>query len=90
MGNLELQLLMKYGLPLAVKLLGEGKTTEEARIAVEAVKVVSSVAGGDAVGALLKADDKQVDGIVEGLFGVLTGVGDAVGGLLKAIGGLFG
>ena len=89
MGNLELGLLLKYGVPLAVKLLRGGETEDET---VEAVKAaIAGMANPPDVGeTLLEADDEQAKGIVEGLFGVLTGVTDAFGGLLKAIGGLFG
>ena len=90
MGSLEFQLLMKYGLPLAIKLLGDKHSEQEVKDAVKAVKIVADVSGDDAKEALLKADDKQTEGIVEGIFGLLTGVGDALGNLLKAIGGLFG
>lgn len=88
MGALELQLLLRYGVPLAVKLLAGGKSEKET---VEAVQnTVSDLAKGrDAVEALLKADDKQVEGIVEGLFGVLTGVADALGNLIKGFCDLF-
>jgi len=89
MGNLELNLLLKYGVPLAVKLLREGHSTAEVETAVKAVKIVSGIAEVNVQEVLLKADDAQTESIVDGLFGVLTGVGDALGGLLRAIGELF-
>jgi len=88
--KLETILLLKYGVPLAFKLLGEGKSATEVKNAVEAIKIVSGVGGTDVKEALAEADEKQTNGIVEGLFGVLTGVTDAFSNLLKAIGGLFG
>ena len=88
MGSLELELLLKYGLPVAVKLLQDGKDTNEV---VEVVtKVITGIKDKDIAEVFVKADDKQTKGIIEGLFGIITGVGDALGGLVKAIGGLFG
>ena len=88
MGSLELSLLLKYGVPLAVKLLKDGETEDETVEVV--VTAITGLSDNIDVGeALLKADKEQAKGIIDGLFGVLTGVTDAFGNLLKAIGGLF-
>ena len=90
MGNLELELALKYGIPLAVKLLSDGKGAKETELVVkEAVRnlVTSEVDFGK---ALAEASDEQADGIVEALFGLITGVAGAVGGLIKGIFGLLG
>lgn len=85
MGSTEFALLWKIGIPLALKLWNNGEDEKDV------VKAVVAVIENppDITEALLKADKEQTDGIVEGLFGVLTGAVDAVGGLLGAIGKLF-
>lgn len=90
MGTTETALLLKYGIPLAVKLLADGKDeTETTESVVKAVAGMS--AGGIDIGdKLLNADKEQSDGIIEGLFGVITGAGNALGSLVKAFFGLFG
>lgn len=90
MGSTELALLLKFGVPLAVKLLKDGKEETET-IEVVSAAIVNMEAGEMDVGtALLEADEEQTRNIIDGLFGVITGIADAVGGLLKAIVGLFG
>ena len=89
MGNLEMELLLKYGIPLAAKLLKSGESEEKVIEAV--ITTVSGLKDAPDIGeALAKADKEQAKGIIEGLFGVLTGVVGAFGGLLKAFYGLFG
>ena len=90
MGNTELALLLKFGVPLAVKLLNDGKDEDET---IEFVKTaIVNLEGGntDLGSALVNADNEQTKNIIDGLFGVITGVGDAVGGLIKAFFRLFG
>ncbi len=90
MGETELALILKYGIPLAVKMLHEGRDEEET------VKVVKTAITGlkagdvDIGGALLNANEEQSKSIIDGLFGIITGVGDAFGGLIKAFFGIFG
>ena len=86
MGSIELALLLKYGLPLAIKLLDNSKDTDET------IEVVTSVIAGMYKGnvseALINADDEQTESIITALFDVITGVSDAVGNLIKAFGRL--
>lgn len=90
MGSVELALLFKIGIPLAMKLLAAGKT--EAEIIKAVRTTIASIEAGDTnIGdALANADSVQAKGIVEGLFGIITGVTDAVGDLVKAFCGLLG
>lgn len=89
MGSTELALLLKYGVPLAVKLLSEGKDEEETVEAVTSA-ITNLESGAEIDEVLLAADEEQTKSIIDGLFGVLTGTLGAVGGLLKAFAGLFG
>ncbi len=87
MGTVETELILKYGIPLAFKLWNDGKDEPETVKA-----IVAAVAGfreSDMTDALLKADEKQTKGIIDGLFGIITGATDAIGGLVKGIFGLF-
>lgn len=92
MGTTELTLLLKYGIPLAIKLLNNGKDEEETTKAVTGA--IEGMAAGEVdVGmgdALVKADKEQTKSIIDGLFGVITGTANALGGLVKALFGLFG
>lgn len=98
MGSTELGLALKYGVPLVVKLLADGKKEEETVAAVADVITNMATGGaGDAgeIGAvisngLLGADEQQTKNIIDGLFGVLTGVMGAIGGLLHAFTRVFG
>ncbi len=85
MGSVELGLLMKYGIPVAVKLLNKGKSEKEAS---EAARAIVLLAGNDVSNALLLADYKQTQSIIGSLYDVITDTGNALGGLLKSIGGL--
>ena len=84
MGSMELNLLLKFGVPLAVKLLVAGKDEKEVTDTVTAA--VSGMAAGKVeIGkALLAADEKQTQSIIDGLLGVIVGTVDAFGGLIKA------
>lgn len=89
MGTTELNLLLKFGVPLAVKLLADGKEEKEAiEIAKTAVAGMASGGNLDIGDVLLAADEEQTQSIIDGFFGLITGVGDAFGNLLKALGGL--
>lgn len=88
MGSVELALLIKYGIPLAVKLLSNGKNEPETVEAVNTV-ITGISSGGDVSGALLNADETQTNNIVDGFFGLLTGVSGALGNLVKGLGSLF-
>jgi len=93
MGSTELTLVFRYGIPLAIKLLADGKSEAEIEKAVSATITGIYVANAgelDVVAALAEADEKQADGIVDGLFGVITGAAGAVVGLIKAFCGLLG
>jgi hypothetical protein len=85
MGTVEMALLIKYGIPLAIKLLSAGKDVKETK------EVVNTVVSGmnDYKGPLLAADEAQTQEVVNGLFGVITGVTDALDGLIKGLGGIF-
>jgi hypothetical protein len=88
MGSLEMMLLMKYGIPLAIKLLSEGKDDKETIDAANtAIGAITS--GHNAGDVLIGADEQQTNDIVNGLYGVLTGVTGAFGGLVKSLGNLF-
>ena len=88
MGNLELGVLLKYGIPLVVKLLAAGKKEEETVKAV--TTAIVNLDGGvvEVREKLLAADDEQARGIVEGMFRVLMGVVDGVFNLAGALVGL--
>ena len=90
MGTTELALLLKYGVPVAVKLLADGKEESETVDAVTSA-ITNMDAGVPDVGEkLLKADEEQTKNIIDGLFGMITGLGGAFGGLVKAFVGLLG
>jgi len=81
MGSVELALLIKYGLPLAMKLIKAGEDgTKVAEVVTNIVTVK-----GDIAETLLTADDQQTQAIIDGLFGE---VGKSLDDLLKAIGEL--
>lgn len=88
MGTIETALLLKYAIPLAVKLLKHGKDEEETVTAV--TEAIDGMAIGDVdVGdALVKANKEQTKNIIDGLFGIITGTANALGGLVKALFGL--
>ncbi len=84
MGTGELGLLLKYGMPLAEKLLAADKKKGETIDAV--VGAVNNLSDIPDMGeALLNADKDETANIIDGLFGVLAGVGDAVDGLAETL-----
>ena len=89
MGSVELGLLLKFGVPLAVKLLGDGKNPDETVEVVTAAIVNMEAEPPDISEALLAANKEQTKNIIDGLFNVLTEGLGAFGGLLKAFFGLF-
>ena len=89
MGSTELNLLLKFGVPLAVRLLADGEDEKETIVTV--TSAITGMASRVDVGeALLEADEQQTKSIIDSLFGVIVGIGDAFGGLIKAIAGLLG
>ena len=89
MGTVELALLLKFGVPLAVKLLANGKDEEETSVVVG--DAIEKMAANKDVGPVLRTADKaQTESIINGMFSVIVGTGDAIGCLLKAILGLLG
>ncbi len=86
MGSIELALILKYGIPLAIRLLADGKDEDKAlEIATSAI---AGMYRGNAGEALAGADDGQTESIISGLFDVIADVSDAMGNLIKAFGGL--
>ena len=86
MGTIELGLLLKFGVPLAVKLLTAGKTETETVIEVShAIAGMSETNVGE---VLLLADEQQSKSIIDGLFGLITGVANAFGNLINAFVGI--
>ena len=83
-----IELALKYGLPLAIKLLNNGKDETETQAVVTAA-ITGITSGTDATETLLKADDAQTASIVDGLFNVITGAAGGLFGLIGALGGLF-
>ena len=90
MGSTELALILKFGVPLAVKLLSDGRDETETVEAVTGAIVNMESGDIELEETLLEADKEQTKSIIDGLFGVITGAAGALGGLLKAIIGLFG
>jgi len=87
MGITETQLLIKYGIPLAVKLLDKDQDPSE--VAHDVASAIDSIAiTRDITQKIANAPDDKAANIVEMLFKVLTGGLDAVGGLFKAVFGV--
>jgi type II secretory pathway component PulF len=88
MGSVEMMLLMNYGIPLAIKLLANGKDEKEtAEVVTGAITGLTS--GTDVKTALVNATPEQKDAMVNALFGVITGATGAITNLISALGGLF-
>jgi len=87
MGSVETTLILKYGIPLAIKLLNSGEDEPETVETVTEV-IAGMEESGDVGELLVKADAEQTKGIVDALFDVITGAADAFGGLVKALVGL--
>lgn len=81
------KLLFKYGIPLAVKLLSDGKDEKETTEIIE--EVVYSLQSPDIVDYLLDADEEQTNRIVQGLYDVATGVGNSVQSLVDSLARIF-
>ena len=78
-----LALILKFGIPLAFRLLNDGKDNQEA---IEtAQETVEALATGDVVESLIAADEEQTEFIVNCLHGALSGVAEALGELLGNI-----
>jgi hypothetical protein len=86
MGTVEMALLLKYGIPLAVKLLANGKNEKETTELVSGA--ITDLGKDDIVQALVTADEAQTNAIVNALFGVITGASGALAGLLGVFWGL--
>ena len=84
MGTVETALLVKYGIPLAVKLLSSGKSEADTVVAV--VEAIDGLDKDEIVNTLVDAGEENAKSIVDGLFDLITGV---AGGLAKLLGGLF-
>ncbi len=84
MGTVETALLLKYGLPLAVRLIANGVAKDDAIEAttdmVEAINAEEDVAQ-----YLLKADAKATAIIVDGFYDTLTGVAESLKKLLDLL-----
>ena len=90
MGTVEMALLLKYGIPLAVKLLSNGVDEKETTKAVTVA--IAGIASGEVndIGPVFEeANEEQTKNIIDGLFGVITGATNALGGLVKALFRLF-
>lgn len=89
MGALELSLILKYGVPLAIKLLLGGKIESETVDAVNSV--ITGMASGDidVAKVLLAADEEQTNAIINGTYNVIIGTADALGDLVKSLSVLF-
>jgi len=89
MGSTELALLLKFGIPLAIKLLAGGKDEVET---VEAINNLITGIANDSVDvgdALLLANQEQTSGIIQGIYDVITGATNALSNLVKAFSNLF-
>jgi len=90
MGSTELALLLKYGVPLVIRLLADGKNSEYVEEVVSCAITGVATSDIEVRDALINADGKQTQSIIASLFGVITGATDALGGLVCALGGLMG
>ena len=87
MGSIELTLLLRYGVPLAIKLIANGKTKNDA-VVTAGDAAIGLAADIDLAAKLVDAKPKQVKSIVDGLFDVITGASDAFSHLVVALVGL--
>jgi len=88
MGTTEMGLILKYGIPLAIKLLAGGKDQEETEEAVQ--DAVGGIASGEDVGGvLLSADEQQAQTIIDGMYDVITGATGALSSLIDGLAALF-
>ena len=83
MTKIGLLLALKYGVPLLVKLLGNGQDESEAVVTVE--EILTHMSLDTPVDLLLAADEDTTNAIIDGMFGVLTGTVDATLGFLGAM-----
>ena len=90
MGATELALILKFGIPLGMKLISKGAKEQEAIDAVAATIDNLEANPLSMREVLLTADEQQTDDIINHLFGVITGIGGAGGGLLRVLFSLFG
>lgn len=84
MGTIETQLMLKYGVPLAIKLLANGRVDA----ANEAQAIIENLDSEGVGEALIHADSVQAESIVEGLF--QTVIGKGIGDLVSVLAGLLG
>lgn len=91
MASTELTLLMlKYGVPLAVKLLHDGfNETQAVEMATVAVENLDGGLPGIAE-ILLKADKEKTKNIIDDLFALIKDTGNAFVNLIGTLLGLFG
>ena len=87
MGSTELALILKYVVPLAIKLANDGK--DETETVTEIVSVINNIdKSPDAIETLANADPEQTKSIIDGLFNVITGVAGAPFFLISSLVGL--
>ena len=86
MGSVEIALLIKYGVPLVIKLLSNGK--EEASAIEIAEESIVNLKESGMVSTLLHADQEQTNVIVKALYDVVTGTALSAGKLIMAFVGL--
>ena len=80
MTKIGLLLALKYGVPLIKKLLDDGQDESEAVVTVN--EILANIPLGAPAETLLAADEETTKAIVDGMFGVITGVVDATLNLL--------
>ncbi len=86
MGAIEFQLFLMYGLPLIIKLLNEGRTDEQTTKAV--AESIAGLKNSNVKDSLLNATPEQQESIVNGLYGVIAGAGNALDDIVKTFSNL--
>ena len=78
-----IMLILKYGVPLAIRLIKDGKDDKEATQM--ALEVVENLATGDIKEKLLDADKEQTEFIINALYGALQGLHEKFQSLITTI-----
>jgi len=90
MGNTEAQLALKFVLPVVIRMIANGKDEQETVEAAKDIIADFNKGGINFENKLLFADKEQTKSIIDGLFGLITGIPKALDGIIHALFGLFG